>query len=74
VLPRRGVPLAGLRGRRAIEFAIGNDGKIAALWIDEPRFKQGLLRDCLQAALAGWRFDPFPGQRPTVSLAFRIGR
>jgi hypothetical protein len=57
-----------------IEFAIGNDGKIAALWIDEPRFKQGLLRDCLQAALAGWRFDPFPGQRPTVSLAFRIGR
>ncbi len=57
-----------------IEFAIGNDGKVAALWIDEPRFKQGPLRDCLQAALAGWRFDPFPGQRPTVSLAFRIGR
>src|SRR5512142_369875 len=57
-----------------IEFAIGNDGKVAALWIDEPRFKQGALRDCLQAALAGWRFDPFPGQRPTVSLAFRIGR
>ncbi len=57
-----------------IEFAIGNDGRVAALWIDEPRFKQGALRDCLQAALAGWRFDPFPGQRPTVSLAFRIGR
>ncbi|HEX9052401.1 MAG TPA: AgmX/PglI C-terminal domain-containing protein [Anaeromyxobacter sp.] len=57
-----------------IEFAIGNDGRVAALWIDEPRFKQGALRDCLQSALAGWRFDPFPGQRPTVSLAFRIGR
>ncbi len=57
-----------------IEFAIGNDGKVAQLWIDEPRFKQGPLRDCLQAALAAWRFDPFPGQRPTVSLAFRIGR
>ncbi len=57
-----------------IEFAIGNDGKVVQLWIDEPRFKQGALRDCLQAALAGWRFDPFPGQRPTVSLAFRIGR
>lgn len=57
-----------------IEFAIGNDGRVAALWIDEPRFKQGPLRDCLQAALAGWRFDAFPGQRPTVSLAFRIGR
>jgi hypothetical protein len=57
-----------------IEFAIGNDGRVAQLWIDEPRFKQGSLRDCLQSALAGWRFDPFPGQRPTVSLAFRIGR
>ncbi len=57
-----------------IEFAIGNDGKVVQLWIDEPRFKQGALRDCLQAALAGWRFEPFPGQRPTVSLAFRIGR
>jgi hypothetical protein len=57
-----------------IEFAIGNDGRVVQLWIDEPRFKQGSLRDCLQSALAGWRFDPFPGQRPTVSLAFRIGR
>jgi hypothetical protein len=57
-----------------IEFAIGNDGRVAQLWIDEPRFRQGALRDCLQGALAGWRFDPFPGQRPTVSLAFRIGR
>lgn len=57
-----------------IEFAIGNDGRVARLWIDEPRFRQGALADCLQAALATWRFDPFPGQRPTVSLAFRIGR
>ncbi|HET8541734.1 MAG TPA: AgmX/PglI C-terminal domain-containing protein [Anaeromyxobacter sp.] len=57
-----------------IEFAIGNDGRVAQLWIDEPRFKHGALRDCLAAALGGWRFDAFPGQRPTVSLAFRIGR
>jgi hypothetical protein len=57
-----------------IEFAIGNDGRVAALWIDEPRLRAGPLRDCLQRALAGWRFDAFPGQRPTVSLAFRIGR
>jgi hypothetical protein len=57
-----------------IEFAIGNDGRVVQLWIDEPRLRQGALRDCLQAALSAWRFDPFPGQRPTVSLAFRIGR
>jgi hypothetical protein len=62
------------RGDVPIEFAIGNDGRIAQLWIDEPRFRDGALRDCLQRALAAWRFDPFPGQRPTVSLAFGIGR
>ena len=62
------------RGDVPIEFAIGNDGKVAQLWIDEPRFKEGPLRECLLRALAAWRFDPFPGQRPTVSLAFGIGR
>jgi hypothetical protein len=62
------------RGEVPIEFAIGNDGKVVQLWIDEPRFRSGPLRECLERALAGWRFDPFPGQRPTVSLAFGIGR
>jgi hypothetical protein len=62
------------RGDVPIEFAIGNDGRIAQLWIDEPRFREGPLRECLARALAAWRFDPFPGQRPTVSLAFGIGR
>ena len=57
-----------------IEFAIANDGRVVQLWIDEPRFRAGELKDCLAKALAGWRFEPFPGQRPTVSLAFRIGR
>lgn len=55
-----------------VEFAIGNDGQVATLWIDEPRFRSGALRECLVAALSRWRFEPFPGQRPTVSLAFRI--
>lgn len=62
------------QGDVPIEFAIGNDGRVAQLWIDEPRFREGALKGCLAAALGGWRFDPFPGQRPTVSLAFRIGR
>jgi hypothetical protein len=62
------------RGDVPLEFAVGNDGRVAALWIDEPRFRQGPLRECLLAALGRWRFEPFPGQRPTVSLAFRIGR
>jgi len=62
------------QGDVPIEFAIGNDGRVAQLWIDEPRFRKGQLEACLAAALGAWRFDPFPGQRPTVSLAFRIGR
>jgi hypothetical protein len=59
-------------GEVPLEFAIGNDGRVVALWIDEPRFKQGPLRDCLLRALSAWRFDSFPGQRPTVQLAFSI--
>ncbi len=62
------------QGNVPLEFAIGNDGRVAQVWIDEPRFREGPLRDCLVRALAAWRFDPFPGQRPTVSLAFGMGR
>ncbi len=62
------------QGDIPFEFAIGNDGRVAELWIDEPRFRQGSLRQCLLERLKGWKFDSFPGQRPTVSLAFRIGR
>ncbi len=61
------------RGEIPLEFAIGNDGRVAQLWIDEPRFKHGPLHDCLLRALRTWPFKPFPGQRPTVSLSFRIG-
>jgi hypothetical protein len=59
-------------GEIPIEFAVGNDGRVAALWIDEPRFKSGPLRDCLLSRLREWSFDKFPGQRPVVSLSFRI--
>jgi hypothetical protein len=57
-----------------LEFAVGNDGRVAQLWIDQPRFKSGPLKDCLTRKLAAWRFDTFPGQRPTVALTFGIGR
>jgi len=61
-------------GNIPIEFAVGNDGRVAQLWIDEPRFKNGPLKDCLAGKFRSWRFDPFPGQRPTVALTFGIGR
>jgi len=38
--------------------------------------RQGPLRDCFERVLRGdaWRFAPFPGQRPTVALVFKVGR
>lgn len=59
-------------GEIPIEFAVGNDGRVAQLWIDEPRFRRGELRECLWRALRAWSFGTFPGERPTVSLSFRI--
>jgi hypothetical protein len=61
-------------GRIPLEFAIGNDGRVAQLWIDEPRFKSGRLRECLLAALRRWRFEAFPGQQPTVTMTLGIGQ
>lgn len=60
-------------GEIPVEFAVGNDGRVAALWVDEPRFRDGPLHECLLRTLRSWRFKPFPGQQPVVSLAFRVG-
>ncbi len=62
-----------LSGEIPIEFAVGNDGKVTALWIQDARYRSGELHDCLLRRLRTWSFDPFPGQRPVVSLAFRVG-
>jgi uncharacterized protein DUF4339 len=62
------------RGDVPIEFAIGNDGRVVTLWIDEPRLREGALKTCLLQTLAAWRFESFPGARPTVQLTFRIGK
>ena len=61
-------------GEIPVEFAVGNEGRVVALWVDEPRFKSGPLRDCLLARLAEFTFDRFPGERPVVSLSLRIAR
>jgi hypothetical protein len=63
----------GFAGEIPIEFVIGNDGRVAQLWVDEPRFKRGELYDCLLRTLKGWSFRPFPGARPAVALSFRVG-
>jgi len=61
-------------GEVPLEFTIGNDGRVVRVAIPDPRLREGALRECFARVLGAWRFAPFPGQRPTVSLAFRVGR
>ncbi len=63
-----------LEGEVPLEFTVGNEGKVVRVAIMDPRLRQGPLRDCFEQVLAGWSFDRFPGERPTVSLTFRVGR
>jgi hypothetical protein len=64
----------GLAERIPIEFVIGNDGQVKKLWVDNPRFAEGDLRDCLMKELQRWPFRPYEGQQATVGLSFTIGR
>jgi hypothetical protein len=60
-------------GEIPLEFAIGNDGRVARLWIDGPRGASAALRGCLLEAMKAWAFRPFAGERPVVTLSFRVG-
>jgi hypothetical protein len=61
-------------GEVPLEFTVGNEGKVVRVAVTDPRLRQGALRDCFEQVLSTWTFDRFPGQRPTVSLAFRLGQ
>jgi hypothetical protein len=63
----------GFEGEIPLEFTVGNEGRVVRVAVMDPRLREGPLRDCLEAELSRWRFPPFPGQRPTVSLTFRVG-
>jgi hypothetical protein len=63
----------GFEGKIPLEFVIGNDGRVATLWIDHPQFKSGPLYDCLLRELQKWPFKAYEGERATVGLSFNIG-
>ncbi len=63
----------GFSGEVPLEFTIGNEGKVVRVVIQDPRLRQGPLRDCFERVLQGWSFDRFPGQRPSVALVFKVG-
>lgn len=64
----------GFAARIPIEFSIGNDGRVASLWVDHPELKKGPLYDCLLAELRKWPFKPYAGERASVSLSFTVGK
>lgn len=64
----------GLSAKIPIEFVIGNDGRVAKVWVDHPSFKSGTLPECLLQKLQAWQFKAYDGERATVSLSFKIGK
>ncbi|WP_239014216.1 AgmX/PglI C-terminal domain-containing protein [Archangium violaceum] len=64
----------GFAAKVPLEFTIGNDGRVAQLWVDHPQLKKGPLFDCLLSEMKKWPFKPYTGERATVNLAFTIGR
>ncbi len=64
---------ATFRGELPLSFVVGNDGRVARLWVDRVGYRSGPLHDCLLAELRKWEFPRFEGQRPAISLRFRVG-
>ena len=63
----------GERTRIPIEFVIGNEGRVAQLWIDHPDFKTGELHACMLGELKKWPFKSYSGEQATENLAFNVG-
>jgi outer membrane biosynthesis protein TonB len=64
----------GFSAKVPLEFTIGNDGRVAQLWVDHPQLKKGALYDCLFGEMKKWPFKAYKGERATVNLAFTIGK
>ena len=64
----------GFSAKVPIEFTIGNDGKVAQLWVDHPQLKKGALYDCFFTELRKWPFKSYAGERATVGLSFTVGK
>jgi hypothetical protein len=62
------------RGDVRFSLAIGNDGKVAKLWMEDPRFKEGPLQSCFWSAMGRWHFATYDGERATLSDSFHVGR
>jgi outer membrane biosynthesis protein TonB len=64
---------SGYSGNIPFAFVINNDGRVGRLWIDERRLRGGEMQQCFEQVMARWRFNAFPGERPTVNHSFTVG-
>jgi hypothetical protein len=64
----------GFAAKIPLEFVIGNNGRVAKLWVDHPQYKTGPMADCLFKELQKWPFKAYDGENATVSLSFNIGK
>jgi hypothetical protein len=62
------------RGEIRFSFAVGNDGHVAKLWLEDAALRDGPLRTCFESAMGSWHFGAYEGERATLSDAFRVGR
>jgi hypothetical protein len=61
------------RGDVRFSIAIGNDGHVAKLWMEDSRFKDGPLQTCFQATMDKWHFTSFEGERANLTDSFHVG-
>ncbi len=62
------------RGDIKFTVAIGNDGHVAKLWMDDSQFKDGPLETCFTQKMAAWKFATYEGERATLSDSFHVGQ
>lgn len=60
------------RGELPLTFVVGNDGRVARLWVERAGYRRGALHDCLFEEMRRWEFPTFEGQRPAIALRFRV--
>jgi hypothetical protein len=62
------------RGEIRFSLAVGNDGRVAKLWLEDAALRDGPLRACFETAMSSWRFGAYEGERATLNDAFKVGR
>jgi hypothetical protein len=66
--------MPSFRGDIKFTVAIGNDGHVAQLWMDDANLKSGPLQSCFEQKMASWKFSNYEGERATLSDSFRVGQ